>query len=533
MNKPNVSHDPWWKHAVVYQIYPRSFQDSNGDGVGDLEGIRRRLGYISSLGVDAIWLSPIYVSPMVDFGYDVADYRDIDRSYGTLEEFDLLLEEAHRIGLRVILDLVPNHTSDQHPWFIESRRSRDSAKRDWYVWRDPAPDGALPNNWLSAHGGKAWSYDETTEQYYLHSFQPEMPELNWENQQVRNEIYDVMRFWLDRGVDGFRVDVILRLAKDRELRDEPTNPAYRPGLDPEYLSLLHVHTRDVTHVHEFVREFRDVIDEYDDRLLIGETYLPVDRLMRYYGDNDEVHLPFNFGLITEPFTASAIREYIRSYLDALPAGAWPNWVIGNHDNGRIAAGERAGSQGAAVAAVLLCTLPGTITLYYGDEIGMDNGEFSPETMKDNLGLNNIGTALSRDRGRTPMQWNAGPTGGFTTGEAWLPVNPDTDRCNVVDQTDDGTSLLNLYRRLIAFRRYRPEIVWGRARIVDVKEEIVAYEIGDPPQLVLLNLSNRSISLSRYEGRNVIVATRRAEEGRPFSGTVDRWGAVVLDPLEKI
>ena len=531
MDTHNRRHKEWWKWAVVYQIYPRSYLDTNGDGIGDLEGIRGRLRYISSLGVDAIWLSPIFVSPMVDFGYDVADYRDIDPGYGTREDFDALLEDAHRLGLRVILDLVPNHTSDQHAWFQESRHSRESDKRDWYVWRDPAPDGGPPNNWLSAHGGRAWSYDAVTEQYYLHSFQPEMPELNWENERVREEMYDIMRFWLDRGVDGFRVDVILRLAKDRELRDEPPNPAYRPGVDPEYASLLHVHTRDVEHVHEFVREMREVIDEYHDRLLIGETYLPINRLMRYYGDADEAHLPFNFGLITEPFAASAIREYVRSYFDALPSGAWPNWVIGNHDTGRIASEERAGAHGAAAGAILLCTLPGTITMYYGDEIGMDNGEFSPETMKDNLGLNNIGTTLSRDRGRTPMQWDSGPTGGFTIGEPWLPVNPDTQRCNVADQTDDGTSLLNLYRRLIAFRRYRPDVVRGRVRIIDGPEEIVAYQVGDSAQVVLLNVSDQSVPVLEYGGRNVVVADKRALEGRPFSGTLHGWGAVVLDPRD--
>jgi alpha-glucosidase len=369
-----------------------------------------------------------------------------------------------------------------------------------------------------------------------------MPELNWENREVRAAIYDVMRYWLGLGVDGFRVDVILRLAKDREFKDEPPNPAYRPGVDPEYNTLLHTHTRDVEHVHEYVREIRQVVDEYEDRVLIGETYLPVQALLRYYGNRDEAHLPFNFGLITEPFETEAIMDYIEEYLAALPSWAWPNWVLGNHDTGRIAAEERAGGDRAAAAAILLCTLPGTITLYYGDELGMVNGEFTLAEMKDNLGRNNVGTALSRDRGRTPMQWDAGRNGGFSRGEPWLRVNPDAGERNVAAACADGDALLSLYRRLIAFRRFRPEVVGGSVRLVSDVERVIGYEVGIPraegmPWLVedsesmgwtvLLNISDETVALSRHEGRRVELASEVALERLPFSGTLAPGQAVVL------
>jgi len=332
----------WWQTGVVYQVYPRSFQDTNGDGVGDLAGITQRLPYLADLGVDAVWLSPVFVSPMVDFGYDIADHTAIDPLFGTLADFDALLERAHALGLKVILDLVPNHTSNRHPWFVESRVSRQSARRDWYIWRNGAPEGGPPNNWLSEFGGSAWQYDPATDQYYYHAFLRAQPDLNWRNPDVRRAMHDIMRFWLDRGVDGFRVDVMWHLAKDEAFRDNPPNPDWCEG-QPDYRRLLPVYSTDRPEVHALVREMRAVIDDYPERVLIGEIYLPVEKLVAYYGEAlpegglSGAHLPFNFSLIEAPWTAEAIAALIARYEAALPPGAWPNWVLGNHDRRRIAA----------------------------------------------------------------------------------------------------------------------------------------------------------------------------------------------------
>ncbi len=366
--------DPWWKSAVLYQVYPRSFQDSNGDGIGDLPGITARLPYLAELGVDALWLSPVFASPMADFGYDVSDYTGIDPLFGTMADFDALLHEAHARGLKVLLDFVPNHTSDQHPWFSESRASRNSAKRDWYIWRDGAPGGGPPNNWLSEFGGSAWAFDAKSGQYYYHAFLAAQPDLNWRNAQVRAAMHEVMRFWLGRGVDGFRVDVIWHLIKDAAFRDNPPNPDFRAG-DPPHRRQLPLYSADQPEVHDLIRELRGVIDEFPERLLIGEIYLPLDRLVTYYGrELAGVHLPFNFSLLETPWNARAVSQLIDRYESLLPKGAWPNWVLGNHDRPRVA--SRIGQAQARVAAMLLLTLRGTPTLYYGDEIGLAAGTHS-------------------------------------------------------------------------------------------------------------------------------------------------------------
>jgi len=316
---------PWWQTAVIYQIYPRSFQDSGADGVGDLIGIRERLRYLAELRVDAIWLSPIYPSPMSDFGYDIADYTNIDPVFGTLAEFDALVEDAHRLGIKLILDLVPNHTSDQHRWFVESRATRDNPKRDWYIWRDPAADSGPPNNWLSDFGGSAWELDNRTGQYYCHTFLAAQPDLNWRNRDVREAMYDVMRFWLNRGVDGFRVDVIWHLIKDEQFRDNPPDPTYAPGQGKPKRALIPLFTADRPEVHDVIREMRNVVDEFHDRLLIGEIYLPIERLVAYYGrDLSELHLPFNFALLHAPWQARTIAKLIDEYERLLPPGGSPN-----------------------------------------------------------------------------------------------------------------------------------------------------------------------------------------------------------------
>ncbi|HEX5724079.1 MAG TPA: alpha-amylase family glycosyl hydrolase, partial [Longimicrobiaceae bacterium] len=361
---------PWWRRGVIYEIYPRSFQDSDGDGVGDLRGIAARLDYLRWLGVDAVWICPFYPSPMADFGYDVTDHRAVDPRFGTLRDFDALLAAAHARGIRVVLDFIPNHTSDRHPWFLESRAARAAGKRGWYLWRDAAPDGGPPNNWISAFGGSAWEWDEATRQYYLHTFLREQPDLNWREPAVEAAMLDVVRFWMERGADGVRVDAVQNVIKDPLFRDNPPNPDYRPDADDPFDRLLRVHSGDRPEVHEVIARLRRVLDGYGPgRVLLGEIYNSVERLMPYYGrDGGGCHFPYNFQLIRMPWEARALDAAIRRYESLLPPGAWPNWVLGNHDRHRIA--SRVGPAQARVAALLLLALHGTPTLYYGDEIGM-------------------------------------------------------------------------------------------------------------------------------------------------------------------
>src|SRR3954468_5704361 len=469
MERSSAGRHLWWQRGIVYQVYPRSFMDSNGDGVGDLPGILSRLDYLRWLGVDAVWISPIYPSPMKDFGYDVSNYTNVHPLFGTLEDFDTLLDAAHGRGLKVILDFVPNHSSDQHPWFLESRRSRTSARRDWYIWRDPAPDGGPPNNWLSCFGGSAWQFDERTGQYYYHAFLPEQPDLNWRNPAVVDAMMDTLRFWLDRGVDGFRVDVLWHLIKDASFPDNPPNPAWKPGMDP-YQQLIPVHTTDRPEVHGIVERMRALFDEYTDRVIIGEIYLPVERLVQYYGtDLRGAHLPFNFQLIQSKWDARHIARLIAEYEAALPPGAWPNWVLGNHDQHRIA--SRVGLAQARVAAMLLLTLRGTPTLYYGDEIGMQDVPIAPDQVRDPFEKNVPGIGVGRDGCRTPMQWNANANAGFSAVAPWLPVAADFTHENVVNLTADRRSILNLYRALIRLRKTHRVLVTGSYRPVAAQGDL--------------------------------------------------------------
>jgi alpha-glucosidase len=448
----------WWQRGVIYQVYPRSFQDSDGDGVGDLAGIRRRLDYLQWLGIDAVWLSPIYPSPMADFGYDVSDYTAIDPVFGTLAEFDSLLADAHDRGLKVLLDFVPNHTSDQHPWFVESRSSQTNPKRDWYIWRDPRPDGGPPTNWLSNFGGSAWEFDPRTGRYFYHAYLKEQPDLNWRNPAVREAMYAALRFWLDRGVDGFRIDVIWHLVKDDQFRDNPLNPDFRDGEWP-YRRLVPEFTADRPEVHEVIAEMRAVLDSYPDRMMVGEIYLPVDRLVTYYGAGGKgAHLPFNFQLIQLPWDAKVIADAVQAYEAALPPHGWPNWVLGNHDKSRIA--SRVGPAQARVAAMLLLTLRGTPTLYYGDELGMPDVPVPPELVQDPWEKNTPGLGLGRDPVRSPMQWDDSPNAGFTTGRPWLPLASDYTERNVAAHRDDPRSMLTLYHRLLALRRTDPALTAG-------------------------------------------------------------------------
>jgi alpha-glucosidase len=528
----------WWQRGIVYQVYPRSFQDSDGDGIGDLAGITARLDHLRWLGVDAVWISPIYPSPMADFGYDVADHADVDPIFGTLADFDRLVEAAHARGLRVILDFVPNHTSHLHPWFRESRGSRTSPKRDWYLWRDPAPGGGPPNNWLSNFGGPAWTLDRVTGQYYYHAFLPEQPDLNWRNPEVVEAMLDVLRFWLDRGVDGFRVDVIWHLIKHPDLPDEPPNPDWTPDERP-YDALLHVHSTDQPEVHGVIGRMRELFDRYSERVLIGEIYLPVERLVRYYGHEDPgVHLPFNFQLILAPWDARHIAAMIDEYEGHLPPEGWPNWVLGNHDQHRIA--SRVGRPQARVAAMLLLTLRGTPTLYYGDEIGMTDVPIPPDRVCDPFERNVPGKGLGRDPERTPMQWSASPGAGFTTGRPWLPIADDHTVVNVESQRADPRSILSLYRRLIDLRRGEPALEVGRFEPVAADGDVLAYarrgRRGESAFLVALNLGGRPhrLALPGDAGAGRIVLTTALDrEGDRVRGEVrlreDEGVIIRLDP----
>ena len=502
--------DPWWQSAVLYQIYPRSFQDSDGDGIGDLRGIVERLPYLVELGVDALWLSPIFASPMADFGYDVSDYTAVDPLFGSMADFDVLLREAHARGLKVLLDFVPNHTSIEHPWFRESRASRDNPKRDWYIWRDGAPGGGPPNNWLSEFGGSAWAYDETTGQYYYHAFLAAQPDLNWRNPAVRAAMHEIMRFWLRRGVDGFRVDVIWHLIKDDQFRDNPPNPDFRAG-DPPHRRQLALYSADQPEVHDLIRELRGVIDEYPERLLIGEIYLPLDRLVTYYGrDLAGVHLPFNFSLLEAPWNARAVAQLIDRYEALLPEGAWPNWVLGNHDRPRVA--SRIGLAQARVAAMLLLTLRGTPTLYYGDEIGLPQVVIPTDRVQDPFEKKVPG--LGRDGCRTPMQWDAGAFAGFSEVSPWLPLAEDFAGNNVACLRADPASQFKLYRHLIALRRVRPALRRGAYRPLEADGDVLAYirETEDDRLLVALNFGSGQVALTIPSSGTVLLSSNAGRAG---------------------
>jgi alpha-glucosidase len=521
-SRPGSPANPlWWQRGIVYQIYPLSFHDSNGDGKGDLDGIRQRLDYLAWLGVDAVWISPIYPSPMKDFGYDISDYCDIAPTFGTLEDFDRLIAEVHARGMKLVLDFVPNHTSDQHPWFRESRSSRDNPKRDWYIWHDPAPNGGPPTNWLAQFGGSAWEYDAPTGQYYYHAFLKEQPDLNWRNHDVRDAMYRVLRFWLDRGVDGFRMDVLWHLIKDDRFRDNPPNPGYQPG-DSEHRRLLELYTTDRPEVHEVVAEMRELFETYEERLIIGEIYLPVERLVAYYGlERPGVHLPFNFQLIHAPWNACEIDRMIREYDERVPEEEWPNWVLGNHDQHRIA--TRVGECQARIAAMMLLTLRGTPTLYYGDEIGMCDGVIPPDRVQDPYEKNQPGLGLGRDPQRTPMQWDGSLHAGFSPSEPWLPIPPDFHRRNVKVLAEDPRSTLALYKRLIELRRRHRALAVGQYAQITCAGNVMAYERFDGAErlVVALNFGQaaESLPLGSHSGR-ILLSTHLDRDGENLTERID-------------
>ena len=514
----------WWQTGVIYQIYPRSYKDTTGNGVGDLRGITEKLDYISdTLGADAIWLSPFYPSPMKDFGYDVADYVDIHPLFGSLDDFDKLVEQAHQRDIKVIIDWVPNHSSDQHDWFLESRSARDNPKRDWYVWADPKPDGSPPNNWIAVFGGPAWEWDEATGQYYLHSFLKEQPDINWRNPEVRQTMFDVVRFWLERGVDGFRVDVAHFIAKDPQMRDNP--PAsneiafHRPHGD--YDSQNHIYDKGHPDVHQYYREFRAILDEYSPgqaRMSVGEIHIfDWTEWATYYGNPEqglEFHMPFNFSLLKTPWEAQAIRQAVDELEAALPPWAWPNYVLGNHDEGRIA--TRYGEDQARVAAMLLLTLRGTPTIYYGEEIGMTDVDIPIDEQLDPFGLRVPG--WGRDRCRTPMQWSLDTNAGFSpegSEKLWLPLADNWQKINVQKQVDDPRSTLSFYRQLLAARKANPALQWGDYQSLGNAPQgsYVYQRLGAEQTItVALNFSGAPLSLPLQGSGQILLSTHLDREG---------------------
>ena len=449
----------WWQHAVFYEVYPRSFDDSNGDGIGDLNGITSKLDYLHDLGVDAIWITPCFPSPQVDFGYDISDYENIDPMYGNLTDFDHLVSEAKKRDIRVILDFVINHTSDQHPWFVDSRSSRTSAHRDWYIWRDGKGPGQPPNNWLSTFGLSAWKFDPKTNQFYYHYFYPEQPDLNWRNSAVEHAMFDVTRFWYQRGVAGFRLDAVDSLFEDPNLTNNPVLPGTdkfgRPNMEEKY-------NKKLPELHFTLQRLRKVADEYG-AVLIGETWTSqVRELEQYYGENgNELQLPMDLMLTNLPLSAAAFRDHINA-VDA--ARGWPTYVITNHDIVRSYTRYGDGVHNDDIAklmAGMYLTLRGTPIMYYGEEIGMANNDPKRKAdVKDPIGILGWPKEKGRDGERTPMQWTAGRNAGFTTGKPWLPVPASAKTHNVEAESTDPRSVLSFYKEVVHLRKTEPALLEG-------------------------------------------------------------------------
>ncbi|WP_407157145.1 alpha-amylase family glycosyl hydrolase [Bradyrhizobium sp. STM 3557] len=476
----------WWQDAVIYEIPLISFQDSDSDGRGDIGGLLKRLDYLQWLGVDAVWLTPIYPTPFRDFGYDISDYCGVDPAYGSSEDFDRLVAGLHGAGIRLIMDLVPNHTAAEHPWFRESCTSRDNPKADWYLWADPAGNGGPPNNWLSRFGGSAWHWHRAREQYYYHSFLPEQPDLNWRNPEVRAAISEVMRYWLERGVDGFRVDASAVLIKDALLRDNPPDVEADANTPPPQ-RYTPVFTDDRPETMACIETLRSVIDEYDRKLLCGEVQGKTDRIGHFYGDGrPRLHLPLNFALLDSQWSAFALQATIDAYYNALPEHAWPVWVIGGHDKQRVA--SKIGHAQARVLAMMLFTLRGTPIFYMGDELGMERVRIPDDRVRDPFAIKVKGFDLGRDPERAPLRWDDSPHGGFTKGEPWLPQG--RPEFNVKSLRDEPNSILNLYRELMALRRATPCLMRGDYQPIRARDDVLAYRrsLGSEQILVLLNIA---------------------------------------------
>jgi alpha-glucosidase len=510
----------WWRSGVLYQIYPRSFADSNGDGIGDLAGVIARLDHLAWLGVDGIWLSPIMVSPNADWGYDVADYCEVDPAYGTLDDVDTLVDEAGQRGIRVLLDLVPNHTSDRHRWFVESRSSATSPRRGWYVWADPKPDGSAPNNWVSSFGGPAWTFDEATGQYYLHNFTPEQPDLDWWNDEVRDAFDGILRFWFGRGIAGFRIDVCHGIVKDALLRDNPPATDDDPWMTRMF-GQRSVYNANRPEVHDVLRRWRRLADTYDPaRVLLGETLVhKIETMATYYGDrSDELNLAFNYPFLDAPFEASALRAVVEKTEAVLPDGAWPLWTGSNHDVSRLATRWAGGSPAKARAALLmLLTLRGTPLLYQGDEIGLPDTPLTREDIRDPVGLRFWPGYAGRDPARTPMPWSDKPGGGFTSPgvKPWLPLAGGVD--SVAAQRSDPDSILNFVHDVTALRRTRADLTGGDYASLSAPAGLWAWRRGKGT-VVALNLADETGSVEGVDGR-VLIGTVKGRAGDSVSGSL--------------
>jgi alpha-glucosidase len=496
----------WWRGGVIYQVYPRSFQDSDGDGIGDLPGILRRLDHIASLGVDAIWLSPIFQSPQADMGYDVSDYYEIDRLFGSLEDFDALIARAHALGLKVIVDQVLSHTSDKHPWFQESRLSRTNARADWYVWADPKADGSPPNNWPSVFGGRAWEWNPSRGQYYLHNFLIEQPDLNFHSPAVQDAVLDVMRFWLERGVDGFRLDTANFYFHDVELRDNP--PARRPEHLPyavnPYDMQEHRYSKSQPENLAFLQRIRQLLDQFPGAATVGEigdSHKGLQLMAEYTSGGDKLHMCYSFEFLEEYFSAAHFRSRIERFFSAGP-DAWPCWSFSNHDVPRhVSRWSQHAAEPAAfgrMTAALLLSLPGSVCIYQGEELGLPQADILYEELTDPPGIRFWPEYKGRDGCRTPMPWEEGEApNGFTTGTPWLPVKPSHSRLNVAAQEADRGSMLHFYRQMLAFRRAHEVLIHGGVAFLDLDEPLLAFRrTGDAGSLLcVFNLSPTPVRLT--------------------------------------
>jgi len=507
----------WWRGSVTYQIYPRSFQDSNGDGVGDLKGITERLAYVADLGVDAVWLSPIFVSPMADMGYDVSDYTDIDPIFGSLADFDAMVARAHELGLKVIIDQVLSHSSDQHPFFKESRSSRDNPRADWYVWADPKHDGSPPNNWISIFGGSAWTWDTRRRQYYFHNFLAEQPDFNFHNPAVQDWLLGTMRFWLDRGVDGFRLDTVNFYFHDKLLRDDPADYRRKTEPDPNpYYMQYHIFSKNQPENLAFLERMRGLLDEYEARAMVGEvgeSHHPI-RMMGEYTSGRRLQKAYSFEMLGDRFDAAHFRGQVEAFFEGAPKG-WPTWAFSNHDVRRhVSRWARHGigqEPLAKLASALLLSLEGSICIYQGEELGQTETELEFFELTDPQGINFWPEPVGRDGCRTPMVWDAGnASSGFSTGRPWLPIKGAQAARHAAGQAGDPESVLAFYRTMLKLRRDTEELRTGRSRFFDVEEPVLAFTRGDSV-LCVFNLSPER-RVVKVTGAGALAVGQGAEHG---------------------
>jgi len=537
----------WWRDGIIYQIYPRSFSDSNGDGIGDLNGIRNKLDYLTDLGVDALWLSPIFVSPDVDFGYDISDYYSIDPKFGTMKDFEALVKEAHRKGLRIILDMVTNHTSDQHAWFKEARSSRDNSYHDWYLWQNPAPNGKAPNNWQSMTGGSGWEYVPVLNQYYFHTYYKEQPDLNWHNPKVRQAMLKAFRFWLDKGVDGYRLDLVNLYFKDRKFRNNPPKFGLR-AFDQQ----KHIYDTDQPEMLPLLREMRQIMDEKPGRYLVGEPFIPISPLDFLYSGtaaiaspycrDDLLHAIFCFDFLHSLWNAERFRKSILDWEDSMKGKGWPTYVLANHDNPRIATRYTSDENDARLkaAALILLSLRGTPFIYNGDEIGMRDIHIKRSQIKDPVGKLYWPIFKGRDGCRAPLQWSAKENAGFSSGGTpWLPVHPDYPTRNVKQQSQDPKSLLNFYKKLIQLRKQFPVLIRGDfVPVENLLSSILAYcrTTKEQTALALINFSHQQIQFNLEELATsqweLLISTHRTALDNLHSQSITLDGDEALILLQK-